>query len=253
MIAVETQPDEIVLSGDWVDFAEISDKYLRTPQCEQMVQPTIIELAWWLAQFRAVCPNARMIYLEGNHENRLPKMMAKHIPWAYDLHSINELEDHPALSVPRLLGLDQLNIEWVGNYPSARLPLSPSLAVSHGEIARAGRGATVHYTIRGSQYTEVYGHVHRAEITSKTIHDINGGQHYITHVSAGLLGHIDGRIPGGKSEYDWQQALVVVDYTDDMAQPQLVYIKDGMALFEGVWYKARGTKTMIQKATNLNI
>ena len=252
-VASATQPDVIVLSGDWADFAEVSDKFPRTPQCEQIVQPTIIELVWWLAQLRIVCPNARIVYIEGNHEHRLPKLLAKHLPWAYDLTSVEDLDGHPALSVPSLLGLDALNIEWLGGYPKNKLVLSPSLVVTHGNKTRAGAGNTVRYTIKNRQYTEVYGHLHRAEMTSKTVHDMEGNQHYITAISSGLLGHIDGRIPGGSDEYDWQQAFTIVDYTKDWAQPYLTYIKDGMALLNGVWYKAGGVKSLIKAATNLNI
>jgi hypothetical protein len=252
-IAAATQPDVIVLSGDWADLAEVSDKYPRTPQCEQIVQPTIIELAWWLAQLRIVCPNARIVYLEGNHENRIPKLMAKHLPWAYDLQSVDDLDGHPALSIPTLLNLDALNIEYLSGYPKNRLVLSDALVCNHGNKTRAGAGATVRYTIKTRQYTEVYGHLHRAEMTSKTVHDMSGKSHYITAVSSGLLGHIDGRIPGGADEYDWQQAVTLVDYTNDWAQPQMVYIKDGVALLNGVWYQAAGVKGLIKKATRLNI
>jgi hypothetical protein len=252
-IAAATQPDVIVLSGDWADLAEVSDKFPRSPQCEQIVQPTIIELAWWLAQLRIVCPNARIVYLEGNHENRIPKLLAKHLPWAYDLNNADDLDGHPALSIPSLLNLDALNIEYLSGYPKNRLVLSPSLVANHGNKTRAGAGNTVRFTIKSRQYTEVYGHLHRAEMTSKTVHDMDGNQHYITAVSSGLLGHIDGRIPGGSAEYDWQQAITLIDYTKDWAQPYLTYIKDGFALLNGVWYKAAGVKSLIKRATGLNI
>lgn len=62
-----------------------------------------INLAYsYLSDWRRLLPNARIIYIPGNHEFRLISTLIAKVPELYDL-----------LSLPELLKLKDINIEWV--------------------------------------------------------------------------------------------------------------------------------------------
>lgn len=60
-------PDKIVLLGDNLDLAELS-KYSTSQDMYFTVQPSIVELGYWLAKLRNENREATIEYLEGNHE-----------------------------------------------------------------------------------------------------------------------------------------------------------------------------------------
>lgn len=66
-IARYIRPDRIVLLGDNLDLAQES-KYPTGPEFYFTTQAAAVELAWWLAQLRAIDSEMQIDYLEGNHE-----------------------------------------------------------------------------------------------------------------------------------------------------------------------------------------
>ena len=60
--------------GDNADLAEFG-KYRLTPAFQQTTQATIDRLALFVADLRARCPKSRIIWLAGNHEERLPNFI----------------------------------------------------------------------------------------------------------------------------------------------------------------------------------
>jgi hypothetical protein len=67
----ETQPEVIACVGDNLDFPEMG-KYLTYPAYAQTTQASIDRATFFCAQMRAMAPNAKIIWLAGNHEERMP-------------------------------------------------------------------------------------------------------------------------------------------------------------------------------------
>jgi hypothetical protein len=246
-----TKPAAIAILGDWWDLAEWSLKFFRTPEAMQTTNAALREGAWWLAQIRLAAPKARIVFLEGNHEARIMKLVADVAPQLFNLHGVDNVQ-WPVWSIPNLVDMDAMNIEYIGNYPHGEAWMAPGFRVVHGETVRAKSGATSKVVVEGTMYAEAFGHIHRLEQAVKTVDSIDGLQ-YLHVFSPGCLCHIDGRVPGSKSQYNWQQGAGAVDVYDDMIQPYLWAIQEGRAIVDGALLLARDRLPEIKEATNLNI
>ena len=133
----------------------------------------------------------------------MEKAIIRHLGAAYDLRAADELELPPALSVPRLLALHKLGIEWVPNYPDDLDWINDGISVSHGELSRSVPGETARAVVKAADESAIVGHTHQVEMASRTLH-VRGGERTITAVSPGCCCHIDGRVPASKSKMHTQ-------------------------------------------------
>ena len=244
--------DDIILMGDMLDCTEWTDKFVRSPEFYYTTQPALVELAWLLGQLRMSQPAARMVYIPGNHEKRLSEAIAVHLPQAYGLRPANAPPSTPgALSVPSLLGLRDMDIEYLSEYPRGELWLNNNVVCTHGEIARAASGATVGAVLREARASEVVGHIHRNEQASVTRFG-QGGPLCYTAVAFGTLARIDGVVPASKARINWQQGCGIVYYETDTPyyfQPVGVPINAGRALFYGDVVEAEDYVPRLRKDT----
>lgn len=105
--AKRVQPDCIFLNGDMIDLPEFG-KYDVDPRTWGPMK----RIGWlheFLADNRNAAPNAEIIYLEGNHENRLLRHLAEATP---ALKTI--LADIHGFDMPKLLGLDKYEVNYIG-------------------------------------------------------------------------------------------------------------------------------------------
>lgn len=227
--------------GDFMDLADWSDKFTRDPNFYWTTQPAAIEGKWWMTQVRTALPKARMKLIEGNHEARLRKQLNEHMKEAFGLRSVDALELPPLMSIPRILALHDLDVEWIADYPDGQSWINDFIVCEHGPVARAGSGATVSAMVKDADETKIIGHIHRIECAHRTIHG-KSGQRTAAVWSVGCLCRVDGIVPGVKERQNWQQAIAVVDYFLD-GRPNhtvsVVPIVNGEAIFEGKHYKAR--------------
>lgn len=227
--------------GDFLDLADWSDKFTRDPNFYWTTQPAAIEGKWWMSQFRMALPSARMKLIEGNHEKRLRQQLTEHLKEAFGLKSVDALELPPLMSIPRILALHELDIEWIADYPDGQSWINDFIVCEHGNIARAGSGATVSAMVDEADETKIIGHTHRIECASRTIHG-RKGQRTVAVWSIGCLCRVDGIVPGVKERQNWQQGFGIVDYYLD-GRPNhtvsVVPITNGEAIFEGKQYVAR--------------
>jgi len=226
--------DVIVIVGDILDLAEWSDKFIRSPEMYNTTQPAIVEAAWFFSQLREIAPDADIYYLEGNHEARMTRAINKQIPAAYGLTRPHS--DLPVLSVPNLLGLDQIGIEYIGDYPKGEVWISENLRAVHGSVVRAKSGATATAVLdAGTQASTLFGHVHRRELASRTLVDHNGPR-TISAFCPGCLCKIDGTVPG-RGVPNWQNGLGVVDFDPTFVAITPVPIEQGVAMYNGSCYE----------------
>lgn len=105
--ARRVQPECIFLNGDMIDLPEFG-KYDVDPRTWGPMN-RINWLHEFLREVREAAPNAELIYLEGNHENRLLRHLAEATPALKTvLHEIH------GFTMPKLLGLDQFEVNYVG-------------------------------------------------------------------------------------------------------------------------------------------
>jgi hypothetical protein len=162
---------------------------------------------------------AKIVYISGNHEARLSKYILNNAAAAFGIKkACGQPEEWPVLTVPNLLRLDELKIEYISGWPNGELYLNDKLKVVHGEKLKAKQVAA-DYTC-----STIQGHAHRIcmeSVTRKTRYGYDTNYSYF----AGCLCKIDGSLPSTKSSIDefgrpvvspeqWQQGFAVVGYDD---------------------------------------
>lgn len=239
----EFQPDEIILVGDNADLAEFG-KYRLTPAFQQTTQATIDRLALFVADLRARCPKSRIIWLAGNHEERLPNFILDNAAAAFGLRQGNTPDSWPVLSLPHLCHFDRYGIEYLPGYPANKYWINERLRVIHGHRVKSG-GSTAHVYLASEKVSTIYGHVHRREYGARTREDHDGAKE-IMAASPGCLARTDGVVPSTKGgtdldgrplpiAEDWQQGFAIVNYEpgDGRFTYHNVAIHDGWAMFAG--------------------
>lgn len=225
--------DRIYILGDLLDLTNWNDKFARSPEFFWTTQPAILETHWLLRQIRELKPRAEITLLSGNHEERIRKMLQRHLLEACDLKAADEMHLPPALSPQKLLALGKLGIEWADDER-----WMGSLRLSHGEVARKPPGASARAVVEDSQCDNAFGHTHRLEMVSKVVR-IWGGSKVVKSLSTGCLCHTDGRVPGSSKGDNWQPGFVTVTYTEDLWTPALVSLHNGRGVLGGNEYKGK--------------
>jgi hypothetical protein len=223
------EPDWSILAGDWLDYANWSEKFAKEPQFVNTTQPALNEAAYVAARVSAASGKTTM--LEGNHDLRPERAIRANVLESYGLCAVDNL-DLPVYSVPNLLGLNKRGIEYVGGYPDGAIWLNDTTRITHGMTVRGKPGATAGAVVQESNETVGFGHIHRRESASRTIRE-RSGYRTITAFCPGCLCHIDGRVPGSKASDQWQQGAAVIWYDDERATVVPVEIENGQAVYNG--------------------
>jgi hypothetical protein len=250
-VAVElvrrARPHHVVILGDLLDLGEASTKWLTTPTFARTTQASLDTAHAWLAQIRAAAPAARIDLIEGNHDRRLSTLIQSNAAAAFGLRRAQMPAEWPVLSVPNLIRLDELGIDWHAGYPAARVWLRDDVLVHHGtkvSAAKASRDPVAVSTIQG--------HTHRMGAITRTMLGRSAHPVHTIHVECGTLARTDGAVPsvhGGVDDHgrpvrqieDWQQGLVVLEMAPepgDLPTVELVPIHQGRARWRGRTYTA---------------
>lgn len=246
----DMQPDLVVMVGDNLDLPEMG-KYLTYPAYAQTTQAAIDRATMLCAQLRSAAPHARIIWLAGNHEERMPKYILTNAGAAYGLRKGNTPESWPVLSVPYLCRMDEYGVEYFPGYPAADFWVNKKLRIIHGDRVKSS-GSTAHVYLNAEKTSVIYGHIHRIECAYKTREDYDGPR-TIMAASPGCLARIDGAIPSTKGGVDldgrpltrhenWQQGIGIVQYEDDGEHKfsyECMTIYNGWSMFRGKEYRAQ--------------
>lgn len=243
----DAKPDVVVLVGDNLDLPEWG-KYLTTQPFQQTTQASIdraSRLAFELR--RAAGAHARIVWIAGNHEERMPRFIATNAAAAFGLRRGNTPESWPVLSVPYLCHFEETDIEFMAGYPASAYWINNRLRVIHGDKVNSN-GVTATKFLAREKVSVIYGHIHRREWAEITREDHDGAR-TILAASPGCLARIDGAVPSVKGgtdldgrpirrHEDWQQGLAIVDFEqgDGDFHLELVPIREGKARWRGKDY-----------------
>lgn len=248
-ITKAVKPTKIVLLGDNLDFPEFG-KYRLSPAYQRTTQATIDRATTLCAQLRSIAPNAEIVWLAGNHEERLPRMLIDNAMSAFGLRKGNAPESWPVMSVPYLCRMDEYGINYLPGYPAANYWINERLKIIHGTRVKSS-GSTSHLYLNSEKVSVIYGHIHRREWNEKTRGDWDGPK-TIMAASPGCLAKVSGEVPSTKGGLDldgrpltvvedWQQGLAVVTY-QPTGESRFFYeqvpIHDGEAFYRGKIYRA---------------
>lgn len=225
-LIIREKPDKIVHVGDLIDAGMISQKFAIDPSRLETLQDDIDLARIKLAQWAALAPNAERWLLEGNHEQRLTRLIWNLEGAARELPRLRIFQKN--MSWPVLLGLDEIGWKWVDYDDQPRDDILPRLLVKHGDVVRKFGGWSAKGEWEKSGRSGVSGHTHRANVWRHK--DYNG---QATWTESGCTCRYD--TPGARNP-DWQQAVTIYEWSADrsLMDVRQVLIRDGRAMWNGM-------------------
>lgn len=233
------QPDVIEFDGDLLDLTVWQDKFLREPRFYQTTQPALHECVFFLQKCAEASPGSEKRVHQGNHSIRMEKTIINHMREACSLKAVDEVDLPPAMSVPKLLGLHNLGVEWVGNYPDDISWLGEHIQVSHGSMARIKPLATVTETLKQGRYHRAVGHIHRDEMVSELRLMSDGSLKQVTGYCPGCACHVDGRVPGSTTNSNWRKGFGIIEWDGPYISITHIPVCDKVAVWSGKRFEAR--------------
>jgi predicted phosphodiesterase len=186
----------VLINGDALDYHELSE-HDKDPRAARYVDEieTGREFARWLRQ---EFPRARIVFREGNHEERLTRYVLKNAPALFGLD---------CLTTPELLGLGDIGADWVGD---RRVILLGKLPVLHGhEFGKGGGGAyPAAWLYRKAKHVALCGHFHR--IDEHGVRNIIGAERRAWTVGCACYRH-----PRYLRLNDWANGCAFVEVAKD--------------------------------------
>ena len=242
----DLNPHMVVGAGDIIDLPSQS-RWAQEAGFAATTQKALDTTHHRMAQLREAC-SGEIILIEGNHDKRMQNFVETNALAAFGLRKAGLPESWPVMSLPNLLRLDELGIEYKDAYPAAHVWVNNNLKVEHGTKANSNGSTMQKYLRDEPHFSRAAGHSHRLELNTRTTYD-RLGRIQSFGINPGCLCRVDGAVPsvnGGIDSSgnpavvheDWQQGVAVVRYTDDAIYPSLVPIIDGVAMFEGKVFQA---------------
>ena len=230
-IAQDLQPDVLVHMGDLVDSSHLSLKFKPDPHRTVSLQDEIDMARKHLAQMRMLLPKAKIVVLEGNHEERLTRVLWNLEGPAKALSLLTGVKH--ALTWPVLLGTEQLGIEFVPYAEQSKHLFLPKFIVKHGSVVRQLSSYTARAEWAKYGRSGASGHTHRLGMFWHRDHN---GNH--VWLETGTTMRLD---PDYTTDPDWQQGCVVVTFDPKTGAPGVepVYIANGIGMWRGKLYAAK--------------
>lgn len=206
------QPDLVILNGDIFDLAEFS-RWEQDPR-----EWDVVAKIKWTLQFirdiRNAAPNAQIDFIEGNHELRLFRHLGEATP---ALKAV--LGDLHGWTIPKLLGLDEFEINFVGqaslkawNEKDIKKELNRNYKIYYD-----GSFLACHYPDRRKlAMSGIAGHHHKHEVwpirqangVAAEFHQMGGGHYRAASYCDGeiwnmgfMIGHVDTETKNVNYEY----------------------------------------------------
>lgn len=235
------QPDRVIWLGDNLDNPDWSTKYLISPEFVSTTQASIVSMAWICAQTRAIDTSMLIDWIAGNHDQRILTAIATNLRQAYGVRPASDLTGPPMFSIERLLSLNKLRITFHSPYPHAELWLNENIRISHGEIVSGQSGKTAAKVAEDARANEIFGHIHRIEMATKTVWNRRGPKTYQAWSFGSLCSIQPGVVPGFKSHQNWQQAIGIIEYEegDGLFNAAPIQFFNGVAVYAGQRFIAR--------------
>lgn len=238
--------DELIINGDWLDLRTAgshpqNSKSLRVVgEMKQEIAIARERLHTFVKGIKA----KRRRMTSGNHEWRLERLLTRDRQIA-QLMEIVEIGD--AISMTTILGLKEIGVEWIGQYPKGcwldpGLPAEENVWVEHGTTARKEAGQSVGAIMRDMWSSAVVGHCHRLCLvwTRKNGRDffgIESGSMSITG-EPGKGDDLYFGIPHSTPEkMNHRQGFSIIYRDGGQWHPEIIKIRDGKAHFAGKLYK----------------
>lgn len=217
-----SEATRLVHVGDLLDCYDLS-RFSKDPNRKFNLQDEIDQAKAHLYQMAQLNPKAERWLLEGNHEDRLRKVV-------WDLPGAGSVlpkltKFRQALTWPSLLDLEDIGYRWVSAHDQTRTAILPKLIVKHGTVVRKWSGWTAKGEWERYGKGGLSGHTHRL---GKFYHRDHNGSHLWTETGCTCVLNPDWMV-----DPDWQQGCILVTHTKDGERYHVedIYIEAGRAMW----------------------
>jgi len=218
------QPDIIIYNGDMMDCYTIST-FMKSPNRMWTLEQEANLTKRMLDEHKKCAPNARFIFIDGNHEERIWRTLvgiAQSDPRARELLGVLNIA---SLTSKHILGLEERGIEWVpyGGYVDLL-----GFIVTHGNVVSQFSGYTARRMSDRYRSSGCSGHTHRLG----TYYYTGNG---VTHcwMESGCLCRMD---PEYMQNPNWQQGFIIGEVMNNRFHPQLINAFDERFYAAGKWF-----------------
>lgn len=225
----DLRPRWLVHMGDLLDCNKIS-AYDKDPYDDRDLQAEIDAGRRVLTQLRLAAPDAELVMLEGNHEDRLRRAIWQMPATAQQIARLTAFKE--AMTWPNLLGLGELHARWVPMAAQSRTPVLPNFLTVHGSRVRSQSAYTARAEHERYGKSGASGHTHRLGVFFTSDH--NGNHVWVE------TGHTALPNPSYVVDPNWQQGFVVLSFDPDTTAVNVepVNVVNGCAVFRDVVYRA---------------
>ncbi len=199
---------EVVILGDFADFYGIN-AHGKDPSIRAELHEERRIVCKKLYQLKKMFPDARKVYIEGNHEYRLARYIQNKAP---ELFGITDTKD--------LLALDLYEFEFVPYGPYQKYNVLGTDLIARHEPLGGGLHCA-HGTITKASCSVIFGHTHR--IQESQIVSIDGNTY--RGISSGWLGDKEHSVMNYvKNHHQWSLGFTVINKIDDIWIHNLIHI-----------------------------
>lgn len=218
------QPDILIYNGDIMDCYSISS-FVKSPNRMWTLKEEVDLAKKMLDTHRSLAPKARMIFIDGNHEERTWRTLiniAQVDPRARELLGALNIT---SLTSKHLLGLEGRGIEWI---PYGSIVDLLGFVVTHGDVVSQFSGFTARRMSDRYRSSGCSGHTHRLG----TYYYTGNG---ITHcwMESGCLCRLDAEYV---TNANWQNGWIIGEVMNNKFHPQLINAFDNKVYAAGCWF-----------------
>lgn len=229
------EPSLLLNLGDLADFTSVSQHRPR-PRMVQHVNDCIVEGGSILRDQRRVLPDAEMVLLPGNHDDRIQHAIIDNNRNLLGVRGFSD--EYDALDLRRLWDLDPIHVNMIDeDWDRAKFHVNDKLSAIHGKNTTKTAGeAMLNKLVR----SVVQGHSHRMRFTYRTQHDdpVNDIRTRVA-VECGTMAQLSESLGYGDEE-NWQQGFVYGTVWPDgqFALSPAMFVANTLLLPDGTRYKA---------------
>lgn len=185
--------DGVDIMGDFIDCYSLS-RFDTNPLRKTNFQAEVDQGNEILAEIRECLPKADIRYSEGNHEDRLRKVLWGKCP---------ELAHLRNLSIPEVMRLEELGVQWHSTQEPYRIG---NLWYTHGDLLRKHAGMSARAKSEAMNGPCIVGHSHRMGWSPHTTHTGTQDAYEVGHMSDPT------RLDYVRNVYNWQLGWAEVHF-----------------------------------------
>jgi len=190
--------DKIILGGDFLDCYAIS-RFDKSPHRAEDLHFELTEAMAMLKDLRTAAPNAEIIFVKGNHCERLDKLLDT---------NLRAFRNLPELKLEKLLKLEKYNIRFVNDF----YRVNKTFIVTHG-VACCKQSAKAELEKWGISLAA--GHIHRYN-TFKKNYDEKIHKRPLEAYSFGCGADIDQLEYAKNFRHNWDNTFGIIEYNDTL-------------------------------------